>query len=176
MNNISDKYTETENNGIKTISFGGIDFIGTDLLTSTIGNVYDLLNGNRKTEIFKFDGKREFYRFHGNYFLVKYSDKSIRDRDKEILKKEGKFNKYGKTEKNEEGFQIPLTDLVVDYNGSYYLMIEGTLLLDENLTDINKGVFKSMIVDFEKFNGISIDMDTVIKSSSDKVSDLISLK
>ena len=48
MNAINTKYTETEENWIKTISIENVDFIDTNLLTSAIWNAYKLISWNRK--------------------------------------------------------------------------------------------------------------------------------
>ena len=48
-------------------------------------------------------------------------------------------------------------------------MIKWTLSLDEELTDVNKWVFKSMIIDLNKFNLI---LDKV-KNTADRVEEIL---
>lgn len=163
MNILANKYTESESNWVKTISIDGVDFIGTDLLTCAIWNAKDFLDWKLEYEEFEFDWEREFYRFSWNYFIVKYSDKSLRDKDKQELANKWEFNKFWKAEKDKDWFQIPMTDFVVDYDWSYYLMIEWTKKLDEELTDVSKWVFKSMIIDLDRFNWISNDIRKQVK-------------
>ena len=163
MNSINTQYTEIEENWIRTISIYDIDFVDTDLLTSAIWDAKDFLIWKIKYEKFDFDWKREFYRFLWNYFIVKYSDKELRDNDKKVLSKEWKFNKFWKTEKDENWFQIPKTDFVVDFEWNYYMLAQWTLLLDEDLTDLDKWVFKSMVIDFDKFNWIWSEAEEQVK-------------
>lgn len=151
---ISTKYTETEDNWLKTISTDGVSFIGTNLLTSAIWNAYKVIKWEKETEKFLFDWEREFLRFSGNYFIVKYKNKSLRDSDKEKISQIWDFDKFWKAKKDKNWYQVPKSDFVVDYDWSYYLMIKWTLALDEHLIDIDKWVFKSMIIDIDKFNCI----------------------
>ncbi|MCP4523449.1 MAG: hypothetical protein GY828_04455 [Candidatus Gracilibacteria bacterium] len=145
-------YITTEEKGIKTISIGDIQFIGTELVTSAIGNVYAVITGEKGVETYQFDTEREILHFFGNYFILKYTKKELRDADKAKLQSVGDFNKYGKTEKNEEGYQLPKTDFIADIDGNYYLMIKGTRALEQDFTDLNKGVFQSLIIDVNKYN------------------------
>jgi hypothetical protein len=177
MNNtLTTKYTESESNWVKTISIDNVDFIGTDLLTSAIWNAKDFLDWKRKSEKFVFDWEREFYRFSWNYFIVKYLNRLLRDKDKQELSDKWEFNKFWKAEKDENWFQIPKTDFIVDYNWSYYLLIKWTLSLDEELTDINKWVFKSMIIDLDKFNWILSEAEEQVKKVWKDVGSLLEKK
>lgn len=173
MNILANKYSESEKDWIKTISIDNVDFIGTDLLTSAIWDAKDFLDWKLECEKFEFDWKREFYRFFWNSFIVKYSDKSLRDKDKQELVSKWVFNKFWKSEKDKDWFQIPKSDFVVDYNWSYYLMIEWTTKLDEELTDVSKWVFKSMIVDFSKYESIWKWLQEQVQSTRGKLINLL---
>jgi len=168
-NIINNKYIENEENWVKSISIDDTIFKGTNLLTSAIWNAYKIIKWEKEVEKFVFDGKREFYNFLWNYFIVKYKNKELRDTDKDNLKLFWRFDKFWKAEKDDFWYQIPEVDFSVDYNWNYYLMIKWTLSLDEELTDVNKWVFKSMIIDLNKFNLI---LDKV-KNTADRVEEIL---
>lgn len=139
----------------KITTIGGIDFVDTLLLSSALWDIADFLKWKLEYEQFEFDGKRELYRVFWNYFIVKYSDQNLRNRDKDKLMSAWKFDKFWRVDKDENWVQVPKTDFVVDHEWNYYLMIKATRRMDEYMTDVEKWVFKSMVVDLDKYIGVS---------------------
>jgi len=110
----------------------------------------------------------EIYDMWGNLFVVEYADKTLRDRDIELLKthflSEGKFAK-----KLEQERQIPEFDGYFDYNGKYYTIVDGLNSLTDEVSP-EKWVYKWVIIHPLKY----FQVENEKKNIFDKIKNIVS--
>lgn len=149
MNLMQEKYTESTENWIRTITVSWIDFIDTKLVTSAIWNIERFLKWKRECEIYKLDESRTLHQFSWNYYIIEYSDKDIRDKDRELFKSNFKPTKFF-AEQEGDWNQVPECDLKVDYDWKYYTLVYAHLKLTED-EDKGKWVYKWVIFNPQKY-------------------------
>ena len=143
MSNKIPQYSQLEIGGEPSMSVEWVDFIGTKMVSSSIGQALAFLKWEENYEGVKLDDERTIYQFFGNTFIVEYKDEATRDKDRDMYKKHFRPTKHF-AEQEDDGNQVPEPDFKVDYKGKYYLAVTALLELT-NEEDTNKWVYKWVI-------------------------------
>ncbi|MGE4444344.1 MAG: hypothetical protein AB7E37_05110 [Candidatus Altimarinota bacterium] len=145
-----------ELNDITPINFQArkITFFEMKISGNFAGDIEDMLEGNTKLINFTFNyvelnGNVNVFDIGGNLFVVEYSDETSRNKDVELLKQ--RFEESGKFAKElEEERQIPEFEGYFDYEGKYYIIVNGLNKLTDEISP-EKGVYKGVIVNPGKY-------------------------
>ncbi|MDD2870447.1 MAG: hypothetical protein PHS49_00520 [Candidatus Gracilibacteria bacterium] len=147
-----------------------VDNIPEGFACSIHAEIIDFLLEGEK--IPKYDDNRNIItNIYGDFIYIEYSDAYIRNKD---IKNNNKINKTNmlKSEVIDGTRQIAENIGDFEYNGKYYLVLHPVNSTTSE-TNPEKGLFRGVIVDYDKYYGLNSEVESEVKDTSGKVDTIL---